>query len=90
MAMKGLNPDYIGFRGYAPESTASNQQALETVTCSRCGRNRNVPTDVATEHSDDYVCATCQEELDGEVQEETPAVDEGENLESPEEQEEQV
>jgi len=62
MTMKQLNPDYPGFRGSSPPEAVSSREALQTVTCSQCGRKRNVPTNVAAEHSEDYICATCQEE----------------------------
>lgn len=73
MAMKQLNPDYLGYRGSSPPEAVSSREALQTVTCSECGRKRNVPTNVATEHSEDYVCATCQEESGGEVSKGPPA-----------------
>jgi len=72
--MKQLNPDYVGFRGYGQDSTSSSEPPLEKVTCSRCGRTRNVPVGVAVDHQDDYVCATCQEEL-GEESPETSSVE---------------
>ena len=81
MSMKQLNPDYTGFRGYAAESTDSDQTALEKVTCSLCGRVRNIPSGVAMQHKDDYVCATCQEELDREAPEAASPSDEEETLE---------
>lgn len=64
--MKRLNPDYVGFRGYDSPAQASGPP-LEKVTCSSCGRVRNVPVGVAAEHPDDYVCATCQEEQEAET-----------------------
>ena len=68
LAQKRLNPDYQGFRGYdSPAQTSA--PPLEKVTCSSCGRVRNVPVGVAAEHSDDYVCATCQESLEEETEE---------------------
>ena len=78
MAMKQLNPDYVGFRGYGQDSTSSSEPPLEKVTCSRCGRTRNVPVGVAADHQDDYVCATCQEELGEESAETAPAEEEKE------------
>jgi hypothetical protein len=73
IAMKQLNQDYMGFRGNSPPEVVSNREGLQTVTCSECGRKRNVPTNVATEHSKDYVCATCQEESEGEASKEPTA-----------------
>ena len=71
--MQRLNPDYVGFRGHDNPAESSGPP-LEKVTCSRCGRVRNVPVGVASEHPDDYVCATCQEELE-EAEEETEGAD---------------
>ena len=68
MAMRRLNPDYVGFRGYDTPAQTSGPP-LEKVTCSSCGRVRNVPVGVAAEHPDDYVCATCQEETEENTQE---------------------
>ena len=61
-AMKGLDPDYKGFRGFASEPDRPGKTPLEAVTCSVCGRKRNVPRGVAVEQGDRYVCATCREE----------------------------
>ena len=66
--MKQLNPDYVGFRGYG-NASESSEPPLEKVTCSKCQRVRNVPVGVAVDRQDDYVCATCQEELDRELAE---------------------
>lgn len=72
LARKRLNPDYVGFRGYDSPAQTSGPQ-LEKVTCSSCGRVRNIPVGVAAEHHDDYVCATCQEQLEDATEEgETP------------------
>jgi hypothetical protein len=79
--MKQRNPDYTGFRGYAAESTAPDQKSLEKVTCSVCGRVRNIPLGVAAQHKDDYVCATCQEEMEREAPEDVASSDEEETLE---------
>ena len=68
LAQRRLNPDYVGFRGYDSPAQTSGPP-LEKVTCSSCGRVRNVPVGVAAEHSDDYVCATCQEESEEEPEE---------------------
>ena len=61
-AMKGLDPDYRGFRGARDEPTRPGKTPLEAVTCSVCGRKRNVPRGVAMEEGARYVCATCREE----------------------------
>ena len=60
--MKGLDPDYKGFRGFTSEPDRPGKTPLEAVTCSVCGRKRNVPRGVAVEQGDRYVCATCREE----------------------------
>ncbi|MSQ41331.1 MAG: hypothetical protein EXR55_06740 [Dehalococcoidia bacterium] len=56
-----LNPDYPGFRGAAWEPTQPGNTVLQTVTCSVCGRKRNVPLGVAQEQGERYVCLACQE-----------------------------
>lgn len=59
-AMKRLDPDYKGFRGWRQEPSHGNAP-LETVVCSRCGRKRNVARGVALEQGDAYVCTSCRE-----------------------------
>ena len=59
--MKHLNPDYRGFRGNIPGSSAS-ATPLETVVCSVCGRRRNVAVGIALEQGESYVCLRCREE----------------------------
>ncbi len=59
--MRRLNPDYRGFRGVAQEPTQPGNTVLQTVTCSVCGRKRNVPLGVAQEQGDNYVCLACQQ-----------------------------
>ena len=61
-AMKGLDPDYKGFRGAGNEPNRPGNTPLESATCSVCGRKRNVPRGVALEQGDAFVCASCQEE----------------------------
>jgi hypothetical protein len=68
--MKGLNPDYQGFRGYEQEPTRTGNTPLETVTCSICGRRRNIAVGIALEQGDSYVCLSCREESGEEAQEE--------------------
>ena len=82
MAMKQLNPDYVGFRGYG-EDSVSSEPPLEKVTCSKCQRVRNVPVGVAVERQDDYVCATCQEEIDQELAASTDAEEVTETQDNP-------
>jgi len=60
--MKHLNPEYTGFRGSAPGAAGAQTTPLETVTCSVCGRRRNVAIGTAMEEGDSYVCLSCREE----------------------------
>ena len=61
-AMKGLDPDYKGFRGHYNEPSESRNAPLETATCAVCGRKRNVPRGVALEQGENFVCVSCREE----------------------------
>ena len=75
LAMKTTNPEYLGFRGYGGDAPRTEQDSLQTVTCSRCGRRRNVTLEVAQEQGAEYVCLSCLEEAGeqpgpGEAQEE--------------------
>ncbi len=63
--MKRLNPDYKGFRGYDLEPDRPGQTPLQAVTCTVCGRKRNVPLGIAVEQEDRYVCQSCLEEGKG-------------------------
>ena len=60
--MRRLDPDYSGFRGRRNEPSTSGKTPLESVTCSVCGRKRNVARGVALEQGENYVCARCVEE----------------------------
>ena len=60
--MRRLDPDYRGFRGGQGEPDRPGTAPLQPVTCSVCGRKRNVPRGVALEHGDRYVCIRCREE----------------------------
>lgn len=64
-SMKHLNPDYKGFRGYDVEPDQPGQTPLQAVTCTVCGRRRNVPLGVAVEQGEHYVCQRCREEGTG-------------------------
>ena len=66
--MKRLNPDYQGFRGFG-QGPASDSTPLESVTCSVCGRRRNVPANTIPEQRDSYVCLSCLEETEEQDQE---------------------
>ena len=61
-AMRRLNPDYRGFRGYGNEADRPGKTPLVAVTCTLCGRKRNVPAGVAAEQGDAFICSTCREE----------------------------
>lgn len=60
-AMKRLDSEYTGFRGFASEPGRSGTAALEAVVCRVCGRKRNVPRKIAQERGDRYVCGSCEE-----------------------------
>jgi hypothetical protein len=59
-AMRRLDPDYRGFRGHANEPTRPGNVTLVPVSCSICGRKRNVPVGIAQEEAGSYVCQSCQ------------------------------
>jgi hypothetical protein len=61
LAMQRLNPEYQGFRGHGQEPTRQGNTPLQTMTCSVCGRRRNVAMGIALEQGDDYICLSCQE-----------------------------
>jgi uncharacterized paraquat-inducible protein A len=69
--MKRLDPDYKGFRGHGSEPSRPGNVPLEQVTCSVCGRKRNVPRGIAVEQGESYVCSRCSEQ--GAVSEEAKA-----------------
>ena len=64
-AMKRLDPDYKGFRGRRNEPNRRGKTPLESVTCSVCGRKRNIPRGIALEQGGSYVCSTCSDEAAG-------------------------
>lgn len=61
-AMKRLNPNYPGFRGHYREPDQPGQTPLESLTCTICGRKRNVPLGVAVEQGERYVCQSCKDQ----------------------------
>ena len=63
-ALKTDNPAYQGFRGYGVGSPTPSPEALITLTCSVCGRRRNVTQEVAREQGDAFVCLSCREEAE--------------------------
>ena len=66
-AMRDMDPDYRGFRGYGAEPSQGNVP-LESVNCAVCGRTRNVPRGIAVEQRDSYICSNCLEKQDEETQ----------------------
>lgn len=67
LATKNTDPDYKGFRGYGEESSSADEAPTQAITCTVCGRKRNVPAEVATEQADNYVCLSCRDTVDTEV-----------------------
>ncbi len=65
MGMKRANPDYRGFRGYDQAHGAAGSAPLETVTCTVCGRRRNIAVGTAREQGDSYICLSCREAQQG-------------------------
>ena len=63
MTLKVRNPGYQGFRGYEQDD-APRAEPLQAVTCTVCGRRRNVSQEVAQEQSEGYVCLSCREAED--------------------------
>ena len=61
LQLKQLNPEYKGFRG-GEAGGAGADIPLETVTCSQCGRRRNVAVGIALEQGESYICLSCREE----------------------------
>jgi hypothetical protein len=59
--MKRAHPEYVGFRGREHEPVNPEDTPLIAVTCSRCGRRRNVPSGLVQGKVDSYVCQSCQE-----------------------------
>ncbi|MBM3946503.1 MAG: hypothetical protein FJ315_03765 [SAR202 cluster bacterium] len=61
-AMRALDPNYAGFRGYAKEPTRPGNVRLVAMTCTVCQRRRNVPEGAALSAGGRFICASCQEE----------------------------
>ena len=59
---KRVNPDYQGFRGLDQEPSRPGNTPLQMVSCSICGRRRNVAVGIAEGEVDSYVCLSCREE----------------------------
>ena len=60
LRLKQENPGYQGFRG-GNTVTEKPPPVLESVTCSVCGRKRNVAKDSLPEDRANFVCLNCQE-----------------------------
>jgi len=62
LRIKEANPGYQGFRGAATVTAPPPPPApvTESVTCSVCGRRRNVNVDSIPEDRSAYVCLRCQ------------------------------
>ncbi len=65
MALKGQNPRYRGFRGYY-EDDPLQPEPLQAVTCTVCGRRRNVSAEAAQAQPEGYVCLSCREDTESE------------------------
>ena len=77
--LRRVNPEYSGFRGYEGEPGRAGNTPHQTMTCSVCGRKRNVPLGIAQEQGESYVCMTCMEEASAESPAD-PATAEATNL----------
>jgi hypothetical protein len=76
-AQKTSNPHYQGFRGYGAGTAVPSPEALTTLTCTVCGRRRNVTQEIARTERETYVCLSCRDES-GEGAESGEGVDSGE------------
>ena len=63
---KQLDPSYEGFRGFGQDQTAPETALFQGITCSICGRRRNVLPEVA--EGDSYVCMSCREETEAKAE----------------------
>lgn len=62
LAAKASDPNYKGFRGAGAGASNSSEAATVPVTCSICGRKRNIPAAEAEAAGDKYVCDSCREQ----------------------------
>ena len=67
---KQLDPSYEGFRGFGQDQTTPETGLFQGITCSICGRRRNVLPEVAEAEGDSYVCMSCREETEAQAEEE--------------------
>jgi hypothetical protein len=76
-ALKTSNPHYQGFRGQGAGTAAPSPEALRTLTCTVCGRRRNVTEETARDESDSYVCLSCRDEAEQSAASDQEAVPSG-------------
>jgi DNA-directed RNA polymerase subunit RPC12/RpoP len=76
LALKNQDADYQGFRGSGQDSSTGQTSPLQAITCTVCGRRRNVSPEVALDQADSYVCMSCQEQAEAGSQEEATGEDE--------------
>ena len=64
LRLKEANSEYQGFRGAETVTAPAPPPApiTESVTCTSCGRKRNVNVDTLPEDRSTFVCIGCQEE----------------------------
>ena len=65
-AMKAADPGYKGFRGYGQDMRETDQPSLIALTCSECGRRRNIDPESAPPEGEPFICLSCQEEREAE------------------------
>ena len=82
LAMKNQDPDYQGFRGSGEDTSTAQTTPLQAITCTVCGRRRNVSAEIAMEQADNYVCMSCQEQAKTESPEEATEAAQPERVES--------
>ena len=61
-AMKRVDPEYKGFRGYDSEPIRAGRTQMEAINCTVCGRKRNVATGIAMQQRNSFICSSCLEE----------------------------
>ena len=72
LAEKAQDPNYQGFRGYdyKPPAPPAPPPSV-AVTCSKCGRRRNVSSEIAQAEGEAYVCLSCQEDSENSADDST-------------------
>ncbi|MBI2164928.1 MAG: hypothetical protein HYU29_00795 [Chloroflexi bacterium] len=61
-AMRRSHPEYLGFRGREREPVRPEDTPLVHLTCTSCGRRRNVPSGMLKMKPEEYVCLACQDQ----------------------------